>query len=152
MIVDGGLFGVVHSEFKKCCALEDTIVSCAVHVLVFIVTSCLFYVILQSGGKILQTRCKNYSKSICVPWPLTVKQAAKITIAQWKCATFQIIIYPTEEKNTIRSTSELMNGILIFSSAMGFCNTKRQTLINDCLRPFVSAIYRNFIYFFTFAY
>ena len=35
-----------------------------------------------------------------------------------------------------------------FSSAMGFCNTKRQTLINDYLRPFVSAIYRNFIYFF----
>ena len=31
-----------------------------------------------------------------------------------------------------------MNGILIFSSAMGFCNTKRKTLINDCLRPFVS--------------
>ena len=35
----------------------------------------------------------------CVPWPLSVKQAAKITIAQCKCATFQIIIYPGEEKN-----------------------------------------------------
>ena len=42
----------VHSEFKQCCALEDATVSCAVHVLVvFIVTPCLFYVILQADGK-----------------------------------------------------------------------------------------------------
>ena len=36
-----------------------------------------------------------------MPWPLSVKQAAKITIAQWKFAAFQIIIYPAEEKNLI---------------------------------------------------
>ena len=40
-----------------------------------------------------------------------------------------------------------MKGILIFSSAVGFCNTKRQTLINYCLRPFVSAIYRRVFFF-----
>ena len=51
MLVDGGLFGVVHSEFKWCRALEDATASCAVYVLVFIVTPCLFYVILQSDGK-----------------------------------------------------------------------------------------------------
>ena len=48
--------------------------------------------------QILQTRDKNHSKSICVPWPLSVKQAAKITFAQWKCRTFQNIIYSAEEK------------------------------------------------------
>ena len=36
-----------------------------------------------------------------MPWPHSVKQVAKITIAQWKCAAFQIIIYPAEEKNLI---------------------------------------------------
>ena len=37
----------------------------------------------------------------------TVKQAAKILIAQWKCLTFQIIIYPAEEKNLIATSSIL---------------------------------------------
>ena len=32
---------------------------------------------------------------------LSVKQAAKNTIAQWKCATFQIIIYLAEEKTSL---------------------------------------------------
>ena len=46
-------------------------------------------------GQILPTRNRSHSKSICVPWPLNVKQAAKITFAQWKCRTFQSITYPT---------------------------------------------------------
>ena len=50
------------------------------------------------------------SKSICMPWPLNVKQAAKIAIAQWKCAAFQIIIYPAEEKNLIGTNSILTWG------------------------------------------
>ena len=46
------ILGVVHyGKFKKCCTLEDTTVSCAIHVLVFIVTPCLFYAVLQSDGK-----------------------------------------------------------------------------------------------------
>ena len=49
-------------------------------------------------GQILPTRNNNHSKSICVSWPLSVKHAAKITFAQWKCRTFQSIIYPAEEK------------------------------------------------------
>ena len=52
-------------------------------------------------GQILPTRNNNYSKSICVSWPLSVKHAAKITFAQWKCRTFQSIIYPAEKKNFI---------------------------------------------------
>ena len=47
--------------------------------------------------QIRPTRNKNHSKSICVPWPLSVKQAAKITFAQWKCRTFRSI-NPAEEK------------------------------------------------------
>ena len=61
-------------------------------------------------GKILQTRYKDHSKSICVPWPVSVKQAAKITIAQWKCATVQIIIYPAGKKNFIGTSSILAWG------------------------------------------
>ena len=34
-----------------CLNFEDATVSCAIHMLVFIVTPCLFYVILQSDGK-----------------------------------------------------------------------------------------------------
>ena len=52
-------------------------------------------------GQILPTRNNNHSKSICVSWPLSVKHAAKITFAQWKCRTFQSIIYPAEKKNFI---------------------------------------------------
>ena len=36
------------------------------------------------------------------------KQAAKITLARWKCATFQIIIYQAEEKNLIFRTSRIL--------------------------------------------
>ena len=38
------------------------------------------------------------------------KQPAKITIARWKCATFQIIIYQAEEKNLIRTSRILAWG------------------------------------------
>ena len=53
-------------------------------------------------GQILPTIKNNYSKSICVSWPLSVKHAANIiTFAQWKCRTFQSIIYPAGKKNFI---------------------------------------------------
>ena len=52
---------------------------------------------LVSEGK----SCRPDSESICVSWPLSVKHAAKITFAQWKCRTFQSVIYPAEEKNFI---------------------------------------------------
>ena len=63
-------------------------------------------------GQILSTRNNNHSKSICVSWPLSVKHAAKITFAQWKllCRTFRRIIYPTEEKNFIGTSSILAWG------------------------------------------
>ena len=32
-------------------------------------------------------------------WPLIVKHAAKITFAQYKCRTFQSIIYPADKNN-----------------------------------------------------
>ena len=34
-------------------------------------------------------------------WPLSVKHAAKITSAQWKCRIFRSINYPAQEKNFI---------------------------------------------------
>ena len=61
-------------------------------------------------GQILPTRNNNYSKSIRLSWPLSVKHAAKITFAQWKCRTFQNIIYPAEEKNYIGISSILAWG------------------------------------------
>ena len=67
-------------------------------------------------GQILPTINTNYSKSICVSWPLSVKHAAKITFAQWKCRTFQSIIYPAEEKNFIGTSSILAWG----KSRVGF--------------------------------
>ena len=67
-------------------------------------------------GQILPTRNNNHSKSICVSWPLSVKHAAKITFAQWKCRTFQSIIYPAEEKNFIGTSSILAWG----KSRVGF--------------------------------
>ena len=33
-----------------------------------------------------------------MPWPLSMRQAAKITFAQWKCRTSQGTIYPAEPK------------------------------------------------------
>ena len=51
-----------------------------------------------------------------VSWPLSVKHAAKITFAQWKCRTFQSIIYPAEEKNFIGTSSILAWG----KSRVGF--------------------------------
>ena len=51
-----------------------------------------------------------------VSWPLSVKHAAKITFAQWKCRTFQSIIYPAEEKNFIGTSSILAWG----KSPVGF--------------------------------
>ena len=49
-----------------------------------------------------------------VSWPLSMKHAAKIrakiTFAQWKCRTFQSIIYPAEEKNFIGMSSILAWG------------------------------------------
>ena len=50
------------------------------------------------------------SKSICVSWPLSMKHAAKITFAQWKCRTFQSIIYPAEKNNFIGISSILACG------------------------------------------
>ena len=43
-------------------------------------------------------------------WPLSVKHAAKITFAQWKCRTLQSIIYPAEEINFIGTSSILAWG------------------------------------------
>ena len=43
-------------------------------------------------------------------WPLSVKHAAKITFAQWKCRTLQSIIYPSEEINFIGTSSILAWG------------------------------------------
>ena len=57
-----------------------------------------------------QIRNDNHSKSICVSWPLRVKHAAKITSVQWKCRTFQSIIYPAEEKSFIGTNSILTWG------------------------------------------
>ena len=37
----------------------------------------------------------------CMSWPLSVKHAAKITFAQYKCGTFQSIIYPADKNNSI---------------------------------------------------
>ena len=54
--------------------------------------------------QIRPTRNKNHSKSICVPWPLSVKQAAKIAFAQWKCRTFRSI-NPAEEKNLLEQAA-----------------------------------------------
>ena len=61
-------------------------------------------------GQILPTRNNNYSKSICMSWPLSVKHAAKITFAQCKCRTFQSIIYPADENKFIEISSTLAWG------------------------------------------
>ena len=47
---------------------------------------------LASEGKSCRPENNNYSQSICMSWPLSVKHAAKITFAQYKCRTFQSII------------------------------------------------------------
>ena len=43
-------------------------------------------------------------------WPLSVKHAAKITFAQYKCRTFQSIIYPADKNNFIGISSILAWG------------------------------------------
>ena len=44
-------------------------------------------------------------------WPLSVKHAAKITFAQYKCRTFQSIIYPADKNNFIGISSILAWGL-----------------------------------------
>ena len=53
---------------------------------------------LASEGKSCRPQTKATVNQYGMPWPLSVKQAAKITFAQWKYRTFQSIIYP-EGKN-----------------------------------------------------
>ena len=47
---------------------------------------------------------KNHRKSISMSWPLSVKQAAKITFAQSKNRTLQSIIYSPEKKKKKKKT------------------------------------------------
>ena len=53
---------------------------------------------LSSEGKSCRPKTKT-TMNRCVPWPLSLKQVAKTTLAQWKCTTFRGTIYPREEKN-----------------------------------------------------
>ena len=54
---------------------------------------------LASEGKSCRPENNNYSQSICMSRPLSVKHAAKITFGQYKCRTFQRIIYPADKNN-----------------------------------------------------
>ena len=65
---------------------------------------------LASEGKSCRPENNNYSQSICMSWPLSVKHAAKITFAQYKCRTFQSIIYPADKNNFIGISSILAWG------------------------------------------
>ena len=65
---------------------------------------------LASEGKSCRPENNNYSKSIRMSWPLSVKHAAKITFAQYKCRTFQSIIYPADKNNLIGISSILAWG------------------------------------------
>ena len=65
---------------------------------------------LASEGKSCRPENNNYSQSICMSWPLSVKHATKITFAQYKCRTFQSIIYPADKNNFIRISSILAWG------------------------------------------
>ena len=65
---------------------------------------------LASEGKSCRPENNNYSQSICMSWPLSVKHAAKITFAQYKCRTFQSIIYPADKNNFIGISSTLAWG------------------------------------------
>ena len=56
-------------------------------------------------GQIMPTRNNNRRKSICVSWPLSMKQAAKFTFTHSKSRT-QNIIYPPEK--TIFGTSSIL--------------------------------------------
>ena len=58
----------------------------------------------------LASENNNYSQSICMSWPLSVKHAAKITFAQRKCRTFQSIIYPADKNIFIGISSILAWG------------------------------------------
>ena len=63
-----------------------------------------------SEGKYCRPENNNYSQSICMSWPLSVKHAAKIAFAQYKCRTFQSIIYPADKNNFIGISSILAWG------------------------------------------
>ena len=65
---------------------------------------------LESEGKSCRPENNNHSQPICVSWPLSVKHAAKITFAQYKCRTFQSIIYPADKNNFIGLSSILAWG------------------------------------------
>ena len=49
-------------------------------------------------GTLEKIKQPKMTKSLCVSWPLSMKQAAKITFALLKCRTLQSIIYPPEKK------------------------------------------------------
>ena len=65
---------------------------------------------LASESKSCRPENNNYSQSICMSWPLSVKHAAKITFAQYKCRTSQSIIYPADKNNLIGISSFLAWG------------------------------------------
>ena len=61
-------------------------------------------------GQSCRPENNNYSQPICMSWPLSVKHAAKIAFAQYKCRTFQSIIYPADKNNFIGISSILAWG------------------------------------------
>ena len=65
---------------------------------------------LASEGKSCRPENNNYSQSICMSWPLSVKHAAKITFAQYKSRTFRSIIYPADKNNFFGISSILAWG------------------------------------------
>ena len=65
---------------------------------------------LASEGKSCRPENNNYSQSIYMSWPLSVKHAAKITFAQYKCRTFQSTICPADKNDSIGISSILAWG------------------------------------------
>ena len=63
-----------------------------------------FSVVTQRSS-LLTTTVNQY-----VSWSLSVKHAGKITFTQWKCRTFQSIIYSADEKTFIGTSSILAWG------------------------------------------
>ena len=55
-------------------------------------------------GQIMPTRNNNHRKSICMSWPLSMKQAAKFTFTHPKSRT-QNIIYPPEKTIILEQTA-----------------------------------------------
>ena len=62
-----------------------------------------------------------------------------------ECTTLRAVTLDNEKSGVWRKNA--VRWTFVRSWEVKRPNTKRQTLISDCLRPFVSAIYRNFIYF-----